>query len=139
LHAGAKPIDTLRAALQAQQGSSSSGSSSGSSGTLGSCLLQGCGLSSMDDSAAAAILQQWNHGYRGDGASMSAALEGLAPQWQQPQLPGLKALSKPQKAGLARLRGLMQLAAADAMSGRRSPADVMEVGHGCRVPSGLGA
>jgi hypothetical protein len=83
--------------------------------TLSGCLLSGCGLGSLTPQQAAELWSQWQQASQahavGTGERLDALL-GLAPEWQP--LPGLKRLTKKQQAGINRLRGLVQLAAAAA-------------------------
>lgn len=72
----------------------------------------------MTKDEAAAVKQQWDDAISA-GTDRMDVLQGLAPTWQQ--LPGLKALTKTQRAGLERLRGLVQLAAAAAIVGEPLP------------------
>jgi hypothetical protein len=74
----------------------------------------------MTQEEAAAVMQQWQDAIN-TGRDRLGVLQGLAPAWQQ--LPGLKALTKTQRAGLDRLRGLVQVATAAAMVGE--PVDVI--------------
>lgn len=134
--AGATPIDALQQALEAAAAAAAPVSQlqdqrqeqQGSTPTLGACLLHGCGLGSMTPQEAADMLAAWRAACdsgSGSQEQQNAALLRFAPAWQPPQLPGLKALSKPQRTGLARLRGLVQLGAAAAMS--QPPAAVLEL------------
>lgn len=127
---GGKPIEAIESAIKsanlARERSSSSGGSPDSPpvgsipSSLGGCLLAGCGLGSMTQEEAAAVMQQWQDAIN-TGRDRLGVLQGLAPAWQQ--LPGLKALTKTQQAGLDRLRGLVQVATAAAMVGE--PVDVI--------------
>lgn len=141
LVAGPKPIEAMESVILAanlardRSSSSSSSTNSGSSSSpgitpgddipssLSGCLLAGCGLGSLTQQEAAAVKQRWQDALDADRDGMEV-LRGLAPAWQQ--LPGLKALSKGQLAGVERLRGLVQLAAASAALGDPVP-DIVQV------------
>lgn len=118
----------ITAANLARERSSGSSSSStpdhppgdGIPSSLAGCLLSGCGFGNMTRQEAAAVMQQWQAAISAGRARLDV-LQGLAPAWQQ--LPGLKALTKTQRAGLERLRGLVQLASAAAILGQ--PVDVI--------------
>lgn len=130
-------MDALAAAVESgwtggddssRTSSTSSDAASSPPMTLGSCLLSGCGLGSLTEQQAADIWQRWEAA-RAAVEDTMAVLQQLAPKWQPP--PGLvtvtmKALTRPQQAGLDRLRGLVQLATAAATLGQ-APEQVLQV------------
>lgn len=91
--------------------------------TLGACLLNGCGMGSMDRQEALTLVQRWRQTVgSGDTPwddSRLGALEGLAPEYQPlSQLsPWLERLKPLQQKDMNRMRGLVQLGTAYATLG----------------------
>lgn len=128
---GPTPINALDEAITARLADTADDTSSVSSSsagdafptTLGSCLLAGCGLGSLEKQQAADVWREWEAATSA-GEDPMDVLQRLPPTWQQ--LPGLDPLSRTQQAGLYRLRGLVQLATAAATLGQ-PPRQVLQV------------
>jgi hypothetical protein len=112
--AGADFADSLAAAFAAAADSSSSSG-------LGRCLL-GDLAANLTPEQAIAPLQQWT-ATTAAGTDPTEALQGLAPAWQPPG--AAKKPTKPQRAAVDRLRGLVLLGRAAATAS--PPEQVLEV------------
>jgi hypothetical protein len=106
--------------------------------TLGACLLNGCGMGSMDRQEALTLVQRWQQTVgSGDTPwddSRLGALEGLAPEYQPlSQLsPWLERLKPLQQKDMNRMRGLVQLGTAYATLGHPVSEVLMVRQHDCR-------
>ena len=88
---GVTRVDQIKSALYASaqhpDNSSSGSEGAGPGASLGACLLQGCGLGLLQEAEADAMLQQWRDATASD--RQDQVLQGFAPEWQLPLLPGV--------------------------------------------------